>query len=123
VLAVAGCGGAGYGTNPSGNQGPMQPAGDPVQAATVEVQSNYFSPNTVLIAAGGTVTWTWIGSGHSVTSSGTPSFSPSAPISNAPNTLGPITFSTAGTYEYYCMVHGVAGAYGTGSMTGAVFVR
>jgi plastocyanin len=61
-----------------------------------------FAPQTVDIAAGGTVTWTWGGNlTHSVTSdrgvfdsgvkmTGTFSF----------------TFPTAGTFGYFCVVHG-----------------
>lgn len=118
---LGGCGG-GY-TTANSNVPPPPPSGNPVQAATVDVQDNFFSPQTVLIAVGGTVTWTWVGSGHSVTSTGSPAFSPNAPISNAPHTLGPVTFSTAGTYQYYCTVHGVPGVYSSGSMTGTVFVQ
>lgn len=122
LATLLGCGGAGS-TSATTNMPPPPPAGNPVQAASVEVDNNFFSPQTVLVAVGGTVTWTWVGSGHSVTSAGSPSFSPNAPISNAPNTLGPVTFSTAGTYQYYCLVHGVGGVYGGGSMTGAVYVQ
>jgi plastocyanin len=92
-------------------------------AATVDVQNNYFSPASVLLATGGTVTWNWVGSGHSVTSAGSPALPSTAPVTDAPFTLGPVTFSTAGTYQYYCTVHGVAGSYGGGNMTGAIFVQ
>jgi plastocyanin len=121
LATLLGCGGGAYTT--ANNNVPPPPSGNPVQAATVDVQDNYFSPASVLIVAGGTVTWNWVGSGHSVTSNGSPAFSPNAPVSNAPKTLGPVTFSTAGTYQYYCTVHGVPGAYGGGSMTGTVFVQ
>jgi plastocyanin len=102
---------------------PPPPTGTPAQAVTVEVRSNYYNPSNPLIAAGGTVTWDWIDSGHSVTSDGTPSFAPNAPVSNAPHTLGPIIFATVGTYSFHCTIHGVAGVYGSGTMTGAVFVQ
>ena len=100
--ALVGCGGAG--TTPSGQNGPSQypqqpPAGNPVASASVDVLNNAFSPASVSLTAGGTVTWTWVGSGHSVTSDGQPSFSPTAPVSNAPRTLGPVVFSTAGQYN------------------------
>jgi plastocyanin len=122
LLALAGCGSVTGSTTHTSNI-PDPPSGVPAQAATVEVRDNYFNPSNPLIAAGGTVTWTWIGSGHSVTSDGTPSFTPNAPISNAPHTLGPVVFATPGTYSFHCQVHGVAGTYGTGTMTGAVFVQ
>jgi len=122
LATLLGCSGGGYTTSAS-NMPPPPPSGNPVAAAAVDVQDNFFSPQTVLITVGGTVTWTWVGSGHSVTSTGSPSFSPNAPISNAPHSLGPVTFSTAGTYQYYCLVHGVPGVYGGGSMTGTVYVQ
>ncbi len=123
--ALVGCGGAG--TTPNGQNGPTQypqqpPAGNPVDAATVNVANNAFSPTSVLLASGGTVTWTWVGSGHSVTSDGTPSFSPNAPVSNSPHTLGPVVFATVGSYQYYCTQHGAAGGYG-GNMVGTIFVQ
>ena len=93
-----------------------------MSTASVDVGNNFFDPNSVLLAAGGTVTWTWIGSGHSVTSSGSPSFSPNAPVSNPPKTLV-VTFATAGDYQYFCTVHGVPGVYTSGSMVGTIFVR
>lgn len=122
--AIMACSG---GTTPSGPQGPSQypqqpPAGNPVAAASVDVVNNAFSPTSVLISAGGSVTWSWVGSGHSVTSDGQPSFSPNAPISNSPFTLGPVVFANAGTYQYYCSAHGGAGGYG-GGMLGSVFVQ
>lgn len=115
------CGGGGAPTGTSNT--PQEPAGNPVAAATIQVQDNFYSPSTVLISAGGTVTWNWVGDGHSVTSDGSPSFSPNAPIRNFPNTLGPVVFASAGTYGFHCTVHGVPGTYGGGTMTGAVFVR
>lgn len=120
LLSAAACGGS----TPTGTSNtPPDPGGTPAQAATIQLQDNYYSPSTVLIAAGGTVTWDWVGSGHSVTSDGSPSFTPNAPVSFAPHTLGPVVFASAGTYSFHCSVHGVPGVYGSGQMTGAVFVR
>jgi plastocyanin len=120
LLALAACGSV-TGTNTNGT--PEPPTGPPAQAATVEVRDNYYSPANPLIAVGGTVTWNWLGTGHSVTSDGSPAFSPNAPVRSEPYTLGPIVFATAGTYSFHCSVHGVAGTYGSGTMTGAVFVQ
>lgn len=126
LLAVVGCGAGGTTSNNKGNSGypPPPPSGNPVDAATVLVDDNFFSPNAVLLSAGGNVTWNWIGrNGHSVTSDGSPSFSPNAPVSAVNTTLGPIIFATAGSYNYYCTVHGIAGYGGTGDMKGTIFVR
>ena len=122
ILALSACGSVTSSTNNNSNI-PPPPTGNPAPAITVEVRDFYFNPSNPLIAVGGTVTWTWIDSGHSVTSDGTPSFSPSAPVSRSGYTLGPLVFATAGTYRFHCSVHGVAGVYGAGTMTGAVFVR
>ena len=121
VLAAMACGGSD--TTGTSNT-PPQPQGDPVAAATIQVQDNIFSPSTVLISAGGTVTWTWAGVGqYSVTAAGNPVLPQTAPLSIGPKTLGPVVFATAGTYSFYCLNHGVAGTYGGGQMTGAVFVQ
>ena len=118
ILALAACG---YKTPTSNNTGnvPDPPTGTPAPTANVEVRNGYFNPANPLIAVGGTVTWTWIDSGHSVTSFGSPSFSPNAPISNKPHTLGPVVFPTAGTYTFYCSAHATPRVYGSGTETGA----
>lgn len=68
---------------------------------------NFFSPRTVTIAAGGTVTWSWTGTEiHNVTGS-----------FGASETKKGITFSAtfpaAGTYEYACTIHEASGMRGT----------
>lgn len=121
LLALAACGG--YETTSNNNGTPNPPTGNPVAAATIEVRNDVYVPSTALLSAGGTVTWEWIGAnGHSVTSTGVPAFSPTAPISYPPKTLV-VTFANAGTYAFYCTAHGVAGLYGSGQMTGAIFVQ
>ena len=129
LLAVLACAGGTEATdnnnNPGGNQNPPNPPqGTPAPSATVAVNDDYYSPNSVLLAAGGTVTWNWVGTrGHSVTPDGPPSFTPTAGVSYPPTTLV-VTFPTAGDYQYFCTVHGIPGAYGTGgSMIGGIFVR
>ena len=66
-----------------------------------------FDPPNVTIELGDTVEWTWGSSGHSSTS-GTPD-SPDgiwdSGIHNAGFTFS-FTFSTAGTFNYYCSPHG-----------------
>ncbi|HEV8600701.1 MAG TPA: hypothetical protein VGQ69_15175 [Gemmatimonadales bacterium] len=124
LLAGAACGGAGP-TNNSGNNNPNPPSlpgGTPVPAASVSVANDYYSPNSVLLATGGTVTWNWVGDGHSVTSSGSPSFSPNAPVRDSPFMLQ-VSFPTAGDYRYFCTVHGQASYYSSGDMVGEIFVR
>ena len=82
-----------------------------------------FTPETVVLEAGGTVTWSWVGQDHNVTSVLSPSFAPNSQTRSAPFTFGPVTFSTPGTYHYICTVHGnVAGGQTTG-MRGIIIVQ
>jgi plastocyanin len=121
LSVLAGC----SGTETTGaNPFPEDPGGTPVQAATVQVVDNSFSPNAVVVAVGGTVTFHWVGTaGHSVTPTGSPAFSPTAAVSFPPKDLT-VTFTTAGTYRYYCTNHGASDGYGTrGTMVGTVVVR
>jgi plastocyanin len=73
------------------------------------------NPAVDTIAAGGKVTWTWAAGSlsHSVQSTGSPSFTSS--MIQTSNTYS-FTFSTAGTYQYNCAVHG-------SGMTGTIVVR
>ena len=77
---------------------PTQPMG-----VTVTTPGVTFSPQTVTIQAGGTVTWQISGSRHNVT------FSGAAPTGgNIPDTDGQSvsrTFPNAGTYDYVCTRH------------------
>jgi adhesin/invasin len=73
--------------------------------AAVDVGNNFFSPENVLIKAGGQVTWTWaVGSiQHNVTftSGATP------PADIGTRTSGSISrpFPAADTYNYHCTIH------------------
>ncbi len=128
LLGVAACGGGttenNNGNNNGNNDYPGDPGGAPVQAATVEVEDNRFSPDAVVVTVGGTVTFHWVGgAGHSVTPSGTPTFSPTAGVSYPPKDLT-VTFTAPGVYEYYCTIHGGSDGYGgRGNMLGTVIVR
>ena len=93
-----------------------QPAGVTVQV----LPNNTFSPATVNVSPGGSVTWVWEeGSGlHNVF--------PDAqePTSSGPLAAGPktytYTFDAPGTYRYYCIAHGNRGGIG---MSGLVVVQ
>lgn len=78
---------------------------------SVTIASFAFSPATVTISVGDSVTWTnQDGTGHTATASGT--FDSGNLGSGASYTA---TFSTAGTYDYVCSIHP--------SMTGRVVVQ
>jgi plastocyanin len=71
-----------------------------------------YAPQTVDIAAGGTVTWTWAGGVlHSVTSD-------TGLFDSGIKSTGTftVTFPTAGTFPYHCAVHGLV-------MSGTVVVH
>jgi hypothetical protein len=86
------------------------------------------NPAVDTVAVGGTVTWTWATTEalpHSVQSTGSPSFTSSG-IQTGPGNTYQFTFTTAGTYQYDCAVHGqmmtgtivvLAAAPATGSAT------
>lgn len=75
----------------------------PLSASVDATTSNTFSPKTVDIGVGGTVTWTF----HSVTHNVT--FGANAPpdgdIPNSTNTSVARTFTAAGSYAYQCTLH------------------
>ena len=81
------------------------------KAATVQVRVGAgglrFNPQNVTIQAGDTVQWSWVASGHSSTS-GTPG-NPDGIWDSGVQNSGFVfshTFSTAGTFPYYCTPHG-----------------
>jgi plastocyanin len=95
-------------------------------AAAVTVGNIFFrsghngsaNPAVDTLAAGGTVTWTWTNSGsvpHSIESLGSPSFA-SSDIKSGDGSTYQVTFSTPGTYQYDCAVHGAM-------MRGTIVVR
>ena len=108
----------------SSSTSPSPGGGGPVGSVTVG--NNFFqsahngSKNAAVdtVAVGATVTWTWTNTGsvsHSVQSQGSPSFTSSG-IMSGNGTTYTMTFTSAGTYQYDCAVHGQ-------SMTGTVVVQ
>lgn len=82
----------------------------------VSIRDNYFSPNSITIPVGGSVTWTNLGNmAHTVTADN--GFFDSGNL-NLSNTFSRV-FNTAGTYYYYCIFHGAAGNVG---MAGVIYV-
>src|SRR5690348_11335169 len=89
----------------------------PVSAGpSVSMSDNEFTPATLHIKPGQTVTWVNNGQAvHTVTaddgSFNSQNIQPGAEYSR--------TFTTAGRYPYYCVLHGAAGGYG---MAGVIIV-
>ncbi len=78
-----------------------------------------FSPQDVTINVGDTVQWTWVGNDHSTTSGtpGNPNGIWDSGVQNTGATFS-FTFSTPGTFPYFCTVHG-----GCCGMIGSVTVN
>jgi len=95
--------------------------GEGVTVGNIFFRSNHngtANPAIDTVAAGTTLTWTWVNTGsisHSVASDGSPSFPSSAVVTGDGQTYS-FTFTAPGTYEYDCAVHGSA-------MTGTIVVR
>jgi plastocyanin len=103
---LIGCGGGSDSTT-----GP--PAGG---ANTVTVGDNFFSPATLSAPLNTTVTWSWASgsSQHNVT------FDDNSPASG-PMSSGTFTrtFGGAGTFTYYCSIHGRAVMHGSVTVAAA----
>ena len=126
AFVALGCGGGGAAVDAGNVTGPGAPPESPAPpstppANTVTTDAGAFSPATITIAQGATVTWQIVGNTHNVT------FGTSKPTGgDAPNTApgGTITrtFPTAGTYPYQCTLHtGMAGTVIVQGATASVF--
>jgi plastocyanin len=80
--------------------------------------NNRFEPANVTIPVGTTVTWNWVGGIHNVMPTGSPAFTGSGNPVSAPHTFSQ-TFSSPGTYVYFCVVHGSP----AGGMRGTIVVQ
>ena len=123
VIAFVGtaCGSSG-GTEPPPTP-PSGPSGGGNTGVTVTVSNNDYSPGQVSVARGTTVTWRWnsctgdpyggqLCTFHSVT------FDDGGPSAAAQNDGSfARSFSTAGTFTYYCTSHGRT------AMSGSVVVQ
>jgi plastocyanin len=71
----------------------------------ITVHSNFFSPDSVTIPAGGAVKWSWVGGPHNVTQSTGPTTFQSSSDLNSGATFGPLVLTVPGTYTYHCTIH------------------
>ncbi|HTD69982.1 MAG TPA: plastocyanin/azurin family copper-binding protein [Gemmatimonadales bacterium] len=114
ALLLAACGGS---TSPYGGGGG---GCTPTSAKICTTASLQFSPATLTVAAGTTVTWENGGGGaHTVTSA-----TGSADTYDLALATGTVShqFMTAGTYNFYCKNHGANGTPPTG-MHGTITVQ
>jgi len=115
--------GGGTGSGTGGNTG----GGTPASGDVAVIVGNIFmksalngstNPAVDTVAVGGSVTWTWTNTGnvpHGIQSLASPSFPTGTVLTGDGNTYR-VTFATAGTYQYDCLVHGTM-------MPGTIVVR
>jgi plastocyanin len=118
-------GGAGGGTG--GGTGANTSGGTPTSGDVAVIVGNIFmksarngsaNPAVDTVAVGASVTWTWTSTGnvaHGIQSLASPSF-PTGPVLTGDGNTYRVTFNTAGTYQYDCVVHGTM-------MPGRIVVR
>jgi plastocyanin len=101
ALVAAGC----FSDKPA----PLEPGAPTTNAVTASSTANTFTPQTVNVLEGGTVTWTFGTRPHNVTfvqSAGAPQTIPTTTNNSIAR-----TFTAPGTYAYACTLH--AGMVGT----------
>ena len=82
------------------------PAGTGASTPTIAATNFQFAPDSISVAVGDTVSWTFSGAPHTVTSGlpGAPDGRFDSGIVNPGGTFT-VTFSTPGTYPFFCGVH------------------
>ncbi|MEP6590833.1 MAG: plastocyanin/azurin family copper-binding protein [Gemmatimonadota bacterium] len=93
----------------------------PPGSATIKLYTSggaRFDPATLTVAAGTTVSFVWQDGFHDVTPTGTPTFVGVLSATDPPKSYQ-FTFTTPGTYRFYCDVHGTP----TTGMRGTVIVQ
>ncbi len=118
-----GGGTGGTGTGTGGNtSGGVPTSGDvAVIVGNIFMKSGHngsVNPAVDTVAVGGSVIWTWTSTGnvsHGIQSLASPSF-PTGPVLTGDGNTYRVTFNTAGTYQYDCVIHGVM-------MPGTIVVR
>lgn len=85
----------------AGAPGPWERSHAAVQGVAVGGAADVFAPAALTVTAGDSVTWTWQGGKHSVTSTGP------EPFDSGSLSAGSFThaFTTAGTFSYLCIWH------------------
>jgi trimeric autotransporter adhesin len=88
----------------------------------VDLVNFAFAPNAVTIHVGDTVEWVWQSPNHSTTSVQGSAISWDSGVLNTGATFDQ-TFNAAGTFNYYCKIHGFDNHNGTaGGMSGTITV-
>lgn len=95
--------GAGTPTGGSGGGGGGTDSTSALDTASVIIFDNGYSPTTVTVAAGGTVTWVWTGNNaHGI------SFDDASIAGSTVQSVGTFSqrFPRAGIFSFFCTVHG-----------------
>jgi plastocyanin len=126
AAALGACGGGG-GSSLSTNPGGTNPGGGtPPATNTVTLVNQSFSPNSITVTAGSTVTWKWndcsggdgYGGGGATCVTHQIAFDDGSGITSTSQDQGTFgrTFSSKGTFKYHCVIH-------QSTMTGEVVVQ
>jgi plastocyanin len=108
ALLLSGCGGDHTASASSNATTPTSdgPTGAQSGAVAVTAVDNSFKDETVTVTAGSTITWTNVGrNDHNVKPVDAGDFGVDT-AAFTPGTTYSATFSTPGTYRYYCSIHG-----------------
>jgi amicyanin len=89
----------------TGNNDSAQPDEQPAQSGSVEISGSSYSPNKITVKKGATVTWTNLDNiEHDITPDDpSDEFKQSELLKRGESYS--VTFSTAGTYTYFCTPH------------------
>lgn len=126
AIGALGCGGGGAAVDAGSVAGPGATPESPAPPSTpssnvVTTAGSSFSPATITIAQGASVTWQIVGNTHNVTFGTNKPTGGDAPNSTPGSTVTR-TFTTAGTYPYECTLHsGMAGTVVVQGATAPVF--
>jgi plastocyanin len=92
---------------------------DPADSNLIRIRDNSFDPPVLSVVVGRVVLWRHEGSNPHTVTSGTPTANPGGMFDSGTLRNGnafQFTFSEAGTYQYFCRIHGA-------SMSGTIQVR
>jgi plastocyanin len=108
TVLVSGCGSGTTSSAPASSTtsaaGGSTAAAAPAEAVTVQVKNMQFTPDTVTVKAGGTVTWNFADRfPHAVQGIGDSAMGIDSPIFNTGKWSH--TFTVPGTYRYLCPLH------------------
>lgn len=116
ALLISACGGGGGGSTSTGGGGnPIPPPSNTILVGTSGYSDPYgggddapiFNPSTLTVAAGTTVTWSFRAAGHALESGN--GCAPDGRFSSggvkASGYTMTYTFTTPGTYPFYCTTH------------------